>query len=65
MSTAAPLGLDPALWAILACPCAAHGDLIADEKAKTLTCTVCGAAFPVRDGIAVMLMDEAVKPGQG
>lgn len=63
MSTA-PLGLDPALWAILACPCAAHGSLVADENAKTLTCEVCHTAFPVRDGIPVMLMDEAVKPGQ-
>ena len=63
MSTA-PLGLDPALWASLACPCAAHGDLVADETAQTLTCNVCGTAFPVRDGIPVMLMDEAVKPGQ-
>ncbi|MEI7453083.1 MAG: Trm112 family protein [Actinomycetes bacterium] len=60
----APLGLDPALWQVLACPCAAHGELIADEAAKTLTCKVCGLAFPVRDGIPVMLMNEAVKPGQ-
>ncbi|CAB5041045.1 MAG: Trm112 family protein [Actinobacteria bacterium] len=60
----APLGLDPALWQVLACPCAAHGELTADEEAKTLTCKVCGTAFPVRDGIPVMLMNEAVKPGQ-
>jgi len=64
MSTAAPLGLDPALWAVLACPCEAHGDLVADESAKTLTCTICAAVFPVRDGIPVMLMDQAMKPGQ-
>jgi uncharacterized protein YbaR (Trm112 family) len=64
MSTAAPLGLDPALWAVLACPCEAHGDLVADESAKTLTCAICAAVFPVRDGIPVMLMDEAIKPGQ-
>lgn len=64
MSTAAPLGLDPALWAVLACPCEAHGDLVADESAKTLTCTICAAVFPVRDGIPVMLKDQAMKPGQ-
>ncbi len=61
MSTA-PLGLDAALWQVLACPCDAHGSLVADEQAQTLTCTVCGLAFPVRDGIAVMLIDEASKP---
>lgn len=63
MSTA-PLGLDPALWQVLACPCDAHGALAADEQARTLTCAACGAAFPVRDGIPVMLLDEAVQPGQ-
>ena len=62
--SSAPLGLNPALWEILACPCAAHGELTADEAAKTLTCKVCGTAFPVRDGIPVMLMSEAVKPDQ-
>ena len=63
MSTA-PLGLDPVLWQVLACPCPAHGALIADEASSTLTCTECGLAFPVRDGIAVMLIDEATPPGQ-
>ncbi|MDP2014559.1 MAG: Trm112 family protein [Actinomycetota bacterium] len=63
MSTA-PLGLDPALWQVLACPCDAHGSLKADEAARTLTCTVCGLVFPVRDGIPVMLIDEATTPGQ-
>ena len=63
MSTA-PLGLDPALWQVLACPCAAHGELTADEEANTLTSKVCGTAYPERDGIPVMLKHEAVKPGQ-
>jgi len=63
MSTA-PLGLDPALWQVLACPCVAHGGLTPDEATKTLTCKVCGTAFAVRDGIPVMLMNEAVTPGQ-
>jgi len=62
--TAAPLGLDPALWQVLACPCEAHGALLADEQAATLTCVECGRAFPVRDGIPVMLLDEATTPGQ-
>lgn len=63
MSTA-PLGLDPALWQVLACPCDAHGALSADESAHTLTCKVCGLVFPVRDGIPVMLIDEAISPGK-
>ncbi len=63
MSTA-PLGLDPALWQVLACPCDAHGSLSADEAAGTLTCSACGLAFPVRDGIPVMLIDEAIAPGE-
>ncbi len=63
MSTA-PLGLDPALWQVLACPCDAHGALSADEMARTLTCAECGLVFPVRDGIPVMLVDEAISQGQ-
>jgi len=62
--SAAPLGLDPALWQVLACPCDAHGQLLADEAAATLTCAVCGSVFPVRDGIPVMLLDEASRAGQ-
>jgi uncharacterized protein YbaR (Trm112 family) len=56
--TPAPLGLDPRLWEVLACPCPAHGELIADEKASTLTGTCCGAVFAVEDGIPVMLLAE-------
>ena len=55
----APLGLDPRLWEILVCPCPAHGDLLADEAAATLTCSVCGAVFRVEDGIPVMLLADA------
>lgn len=56
--TPAPLGLDPRLWEVLACPCPAHGSLTADEVTSTLTCTVCGASFRVEDGIPVMLLDQ-------
>jgi len=54
----APLGLDPRLWEVLACPCPAHGDLRANEANSTLTCTVCAAVFRVEDGIPIMLLDE-------
>jgi uncharacterized protein len=54
------LGLDPLLLEILACPCEAHAPLNVDEARVLLVCTECGRGFPVRDGIPVMLLDEAV-----
>ena len=54
-----PLGLDPHLLAILACPDTHHSPLTVDEEASELLCTTCDRAFPVRDGIPVLLLDEA------
>ena len=54
-----PLGLDPELLAILACPDTHHSPLTVDEQAGELLCTTCDRAFPVRDGIPVLLLDEA------
>ena len=54
-----PLGLDPVLLAILACPDTHHSPLTVDEEAGELLCTTCDRAFPVRDGIPVLLLDEA------
>jgi uncharacterized protein YbaR (Trm112 family) len=54
-----PLGLAPELLAILACPDTHHSPLIVDEAASELLCTTCDRAFPVRDGIPVLLLDEA------
>ena len=54
-----PLGLDPELLAILACPDTHHSPLEVDEAASELLCTTCDRAFPVRDGIPVLLLDEA------
>ena len=54
-----PLGLDPRLLAILACPDTHHSPLAVDEEASELLCTTCDRAFPVRDGIPVLLLDEA------
>ena len=60
MTTAqGPLGLDPDLLAILACPDTHHSPLMVDEAASELLCTTCDRAFPVRDGIPVLLLDEA------
>ena len=59
----APLGLDPELLAILACPDTHHSPLEVDEAASELLCTTCDRAFPVRDGIPVLLLDEARRRG--
>jgi uncharacterized protein YbaR (Trm112 family) len=53
------------LYDILVCP-ACHGELLAEEEERQIYCLPCGLAFPVREGIPVMLMDEAVRiAGQG
>jgi uncharacterized protein len=58
--------LDPRLLEILACPSLDHAPLrvgtVDDPDADFLTCSECGRAFPVRDGIPVLLLDEAVWP---
>ncbi len=55
--------VDPALLEILACP-ACRSPLRVDESALdgagALVCTGCGLAYPVRDEIPVLLVDEAV-----
>lgn len=56
-----PLGLDPDLLALVVCP-ACHGGLAPDEAAAELACEACGRAYPVREGIPVLLVDEARSP---
>jgi hypothetical protein len=56
--------LDPALLEILACP-NCRADLAVDDAASELVCTGCGYAYPVRDNIPVLLVDEARKPADG
>jgi uncharacterized protein YbaR (Trm112 family) len=53
--------LDPLLREILVCP-VDHGDLEEDEPASKLICRICGRRYPVRDGIPVMLVDDAEDP---
>ncbi len=53
------LGVDPSLLAILACPDTHHSPLTLDVPAAELLCTTCDRAFPIRDGIPVLLLDEA------
>lgn len=63
-TTSPPAGLDPALLEILACPDTHHAPLAYDAGGQTLTCTGCGRIFEIRDGIPVLLLDEA-RPGSG
>ena len=57
--------LDPSLLEILACP-SCRSPLRVDDAAEELVCTSpeCGLAYPVRDDIPVLLIDEARKPGE-
>ncbi|CAI9407477.1 MULTISPECIES: Trm112 family protein [Aestuariimicrobium] len=54
------LELAPEFLEIAACP-ACHSKFAVDYDAHELVCTsaVCGLAYPVRDGIPVLLIDEA------
>lgn len=55
--------LDPVLLEVLACPCEHHAPVRpVGEPATALVCTRCTTSFPVRDGIPVMLLDDAT-PG--
>ncbi|MFH1655545.1 MAG: Trm112 family protein [Candidatus Omnitrophota bacterium] len=50
--------IDKELIEILACP-ACQGDV--DLKDKKIVCQKCGKKYPIRDGIPIMLIDEAEK----
>jgi uncharacterized protein YbaR (Trm112 family) len=56
--------LDPELLRILVCP-NDRGDLDHLEQEQLLVCRTCGYRYPIRDGIPVMLIDEAEKPAAG
>lgn len=50
------------LLRILACP-RCHGELTAEgreDEPAGFACSACAAVYPVRDGIPVMLLEEAV-----
>lgn len=60
--TAVPVDSD--LLAILACPSADHAPLREEilDGAAVLVCTSCRSVYPIRDGIPVLLVDDAT-PG--
>lgn len=53
--------IDPALLEIMQCP-ADGGSLSEHHDPDALVCADCGRQYPVRDGIPVMLIDEALPP---
>ena len=56
------------LLEILACPSSDHAPLRLETSVggvEELVCTCCLSRFPVSDGIAVLLADEAVPGPQG
>jgi hypothetical protein len=53
--------IDKELLDILACPLC-KTEVVLDEANSRLICTRCGRRYPIRDGIPVMLIDEA-EPG--
>ena len=50
--------LDPKLLNILVCP-VSKAPLVYNEETQELLCKASGLAYPVRDGIPVMLEEEA------
>lgn len=50
--------LSEQLLAILVCP-KCKGELDYRDKESTLVCQKCRLSYPVRDGIPIMLIDEA------
>jgi len=52
--------IDTKLLEILACP-ACRGDLEYNIRDEKLICTECGLKYPVKEGIPIMLIEEAEK----
>ncbi len=55
--------VDPKLLEVLVCPLT-KTPLVYDSKAKELISKKAGLAFPIRDGIPIMLVEEARKLGK-
>ncbi len=53
--------IDKELLEILACPVCKTRVI---EEEDFLVCSECGRRYPVRDGIPIMLVDEAQQPSQ-
>ena len=58
MSSATSPGIDPRLLDLLVCPLT-KGPLRYDRVRQELISDQAGLAYPIRDGIPIMLVDEA------
>jgi len=58
MTDASPPEIDPRLLEILVCP-ATRGPLIYDRAAQELISRRAKLAYPIRDGVPIMLPEEA------
>jgi uncharacterized protein len=54
------MSLSVELLHILACPKCKNGVTLLEDQ-SALVCAACGLKFPIRDGIPIMLVDEAAK----
>jgi uncharacterized protein len=50
--------IDPELLAILVCPIT-RGPLVYDAEAQELISKAAGVAYPIRDGVPVMIIEDA------
>ncbi|MDD9908834.1 MAG: Trm112 family protein [Ahrensia sp.] len=53
-----PEVIDPRMLELLVCP-KSHAPLVYDEAAQELVCEKSKLAYPVRDGVPIMLISEA------
>lgn len=51
-------GIDERLLAILVCP-QCRGPLVERHRRQIMICEACALAYPIREGIPVLLLDEA------
>jgi uncharacterized protein YbaR (Trm112 family) len=56
--------IDPQLLELLACPICL-GDLRYEARDERLVCPACRLAFPIRDGIPILLREEALSLDAG
>ena len=62
--TALNADVDPRLLEILVCP-VTHGPLFYDRAAGELVSRSARLAYPIRDGVPIMLPEEARELGEG
>jgi len=55
--------LDPQLREIIRCP-ECRGTF-GEPTAGSITCAACGLSYPIRNGVPVLLLDEATRPTAG